>query len=281
MKKEKVIEPEFYVSALNNQLLNYNIYYMSMAEKFLYFLLAFIAGGIVGLIFYANLFMRDGEATLATHISNVIVFAGIGFAAAKIYMPMRKESLKKKRQEELRKQFREMLSSLNSSFSAGSNIVTAFGNANADMLSQYGDQAYITKESFEIIEGMRNNLAIGDLLDDFGKRSGVDDIQDFATVLQICYEKGGDMKGVVRNTYDLIGEKMTINDEIETKLTSNKMQQNVMSIVPIFMVGFLRFSSSSMAANFASAKGVLVMTVAIAIFVGSYMYGRKVVDIKG
>lgn len=281
MKKEKVIEPEFYVSALNNQLLNYNIYYMSMAEKLLYFLLAFIAGGIVGLIFYANLFMRDGEATLATHISNVIVFAGIGFAAAKIYMPMRKESLKKKRQEELRKQFREMLSSLNSSFSAGSNIVTAFGNANADMLSQYGDQAYITKESFEIIEGMRNNLAIGDLLDDFGKRSGVDDIQDFATVLQICYEKGGDMKGVVRNTYDLIGEKMTINDEIETKLTSNKMQQNVMSIVPIFMVGFLRFSSSSMAANFASAKGVLVMTVAIAIFVGSYMYGRKVVDIKG
>lgn len=281
MKKEKVIEPEFYVSALNNQLLNYNIYYMSMAEKLLYFLLAFIAGGIVGLIFYANLFMRDGEATLATHISNVIVFVGIGFAAAKIYMPMRKESLKKKRQEELRKQFREMLSSLNSSFSAGANIVTAFGNANADMLSQYGDQAYITKESFEIIEGMRNNLAIGDLLDDFGKRSGVDDIQDFATVLQICYEKGGDMKGVVRNTYDLIGEKMTINDEIETKLTSNKMQQNVMSIVPIFMVGFLRFSSSSMAANFASAKGVLVMTVAIAIFVGSYMYGRKVVDIKG
>lgn len=278
-KKEK--EPEFYVSALNNQLRNYNVYYMKPVEKLLYMLIAFVAGGVTGLVFYANLFMVDGKATLATHISNVVVFCVIGIVAIKLFIPIREESLKKKRQEELRKQFREMLSSLNSSFSAGANIIAAYENAYSDMLSQYGEKAFITKEAFEITTGMNNNLSVGNLLSDFAERSGVDDIKDFSTVFQICYQKGGDMKSVVRNTYDLIGEKITINEEIETKLTSNKMQQNIMSIVPIVLIAFLRLTSSTFAENFASAKGVAVMTVAVGIFIGSYLYGRKIVDIKG
>lgn len=278
-KKEK--EPEFYVSALNNQLRNYNVYYMKPLEKMLYMLIAFVAGGVTGLVFYANLFMVDGEATFATHISNVVVFCGIGIVAIKLFIPIREESLKKKRQEELRRQFREMLASLSASFTAGANIIAAFENAYTDMVSQYGEKAFIVQEVFEITTGMNNNLAISDMLEDFGKRSGVDDIQDFATVFCVCYQKGGDMKEVVRNTHDLIGEKIAINEEIQTKLTSNKMQQNVMSIVPIFMIGFLRISSTSFAENFATFKGVCVMTLAIGIFVGSYMYGRKIVDIKG
>ena len=281
MKKRKEKEPEFYTSALNNQLRNYNVYYMKPIEKMLYVAIAFLLGGIVGLVFYANLFMVDGEATFATHVSNLVVFCGIGLVAVKLFIPMREETLKKKRQEELRMQFREMLSSLSASFMSGANIVTAFENAKEDMMSQYGGKAMIVCETLEMTNGMKNNLAIAEILNDFGRRSGIDDIQDFATVFSVCYEKGGDMKGVVRNTYDLIGEKMAINEEIQTKLTSNKMQQNIMSFVPIVMIAFLRLSSSSFASGFATLKGVVVMTVAIGIFIASYVYGRKIVDIKG
>lgn len=281
MKKKREKEPEFYTSALNNQLRNYNVYYMKPIEKMLYVAIAFLLGGIVGLVFYANLFMVDGEATFATHVSNLVVFCGIGLVAVKLFIPMREETLKKKRQEELRMQFREMLSSLSASFMSGANIVTAFENAKEDMMSQYGGKAMIVCETLEMTNGMKNNLAIAEILNDFGRRSGIDDIRDFATVFSVCYEKGGDMKGVVRNTYDLIGEKMAINEEIQTKLTSNKMQQNIMSFVPIVMIAFLRLSSSSFASSFATLKGVVVMTVAIGIFIASYVYGRKIVDIKG
>ncbi len=281
MKKKREKEPEFYTSALNNQLRNYNVYYMKPIEKMLYVAIAFLLGGIVGLVFYANLFMVDGEATFATHVSNLVVFCGIGLVAVKLFIPMREETLKKKRQEELRMQFREMLSSLSASFMSGANIVTAFENAKEDMMSQYGGKAMIVCETLEMTNGMKNNLAIAEILNDFGRRSGIDDIQDFATVFSVCYEKGGDMKGVVRNTYDLIGEKMAINEEIQTKLTSNKMQQNIMSFVPIVMIAFLRLSSSSFASSFATLKGVVVMTGAIGIFIASYVYGRKIVDIKG
>ena len=112
-------------------------------------------------------------------------------------------------------------------------------------------------------------------------RSGLEDVESFANIMGICYQKGGNMKSVVRNTYDLIGEKITIGEEIKTKLTSNQMQQNFMSIIPIILIGYLRVSSSSFAESFASFTGVIVMTIAAGIFIGSYMYGKKITNIRG
>ena len=40
----------------------------------------------------------------------------------------------------------------------------------------------------------------------------VEDIVDFANVYCICKRQGGDLKKVVRETYDLIGEKISINE---------------------------------------------------------------------
>ena len=99
---------------------------MSAKEKLLYFILAFIAGGVVGLTFYGGLFKdSDGNATLATSISNLIVFAAVGLIAAKIFIPMRTKQLQQKRLQELTMQFRSLLETLAVSLSSGMNMSTA------------------------------------------------------------------------------------------------------------------------------------------------------------
>ena len=278
-KKEK--EPQYYQSMLNTTLLNYRVYYMSAAEKLLYAIAFFVIGGIVGLIFYGNLFMSDGEATLATYVSNVVVFTVVGFIASKMFCPMMEESKCKKRKLILGKQFREFLSSMNSSISSGSNVSMAIQTACEDMESQFGPDAFISKEVREMRLGMANNVSIYSMLKNFAERSGIDDISDFASVFEICFQKGGNLQRVIRNCYDMMGNKMIIEEEIQTMMTSNKTQQTVMSVVPIGIIAFLRLSSSSFAASFASPTGVLTMTIAIAIFVASFKYGRKIIDIKG
>jgi tight adherence protein B len=278
-KKEK--EPQFYQSALNTALLNYKVYYMSVSEKIFSFLAFLVLGGIVGLIFYGNLFMSDGEPTGATYISNIVVFAVAGLIANKIFAPVLEKSKCDKRKAVLAKQFREFLSSLNSSISSGSNIAMAIRTAHEDMVSQFGADAYIAQEVQEMRTGMDNNISIYVTLRNFAERSGIEDVADFANVFEICFQKGGDMQKVVRNSYDMMGNKMIIQEEIQTMMTSNRTQQSVMSVVPIAIIAFLRLSSSSFAESFASATGVLTMTVAIGIFVGSFLYGRKIIDIKG
>ena len=91
---------------------------------------------------------------------------------------------------------------------------------------------------------------------------------------------GGDFKTVVRKTRDIISDKMAIEDEIVTKISSNKLQHNAMCLMPILLVAMLKMSSPSFAENLASFLGVLVTTAAVGIFVASYFWGRKIIDIR-
>lgn len=280
-KKKKKTEPQYLPSELNTKMMNYCVYKMKAMEKIVYFFAAILVGGIVGLVFYANLFMVDGESTIATYISNLVVFWGVGIFAATKFLPMREKQLREKRQNVLNLQFREMLAALATAFSAGENLLGAFQSAQNEMIMQFGADSYIAKEVKEILAGMNSNISIERLLNNFAARSGLEDVENFANIISICYQKGGNMKSIVRNTYDLIGDKITISEEIKTKLTSNKMQQNFMSVIPIVLIGYLRVSSSSFAQSFSSFTGVIVMTIAVGIFIGSYLYGKKIIEIKG
>lgn len=280
-KKEKKVEKAYINSPLNNPMPNYAVYVMGKFERILAFLVSFVAGGCVGLIFYVNLFMRDGYPTVATHISNVVVFAFVGFLATKFLVPMYKKKCLDKRKNALKQQFRDMLESLASSFSSGSNVQKSFEAATADMMMQYRPDDDIVLEMQEILDGTKQNIDIAVMLENFAMRSGNEDIANFADVFSVCYRKGGNMNSVIHRTHSVISEKMAIADEIETKLTSNKMQHNVMSIMPIAVVALLRFTNDAFAANFATVIGVIANTVAIGIFVGAYIYGNKIVDVKG
>lgn len=280
-KKKTAPERQYLRSPLNNPVMNYGVYVMSKAEKFIVSAIAFLAGGCCSLIFYGDLFMSEGYPTVATYISNVVFFVALGILAIKFIVPMYKKNCLEKRSNTLKKQFRDMLESLAASFSSGSNVQHAFESAYEDLKLQYSPKDLIVLEIQEIINGMNQNISVEVMLEDFGKRSGNEDVISFADVFSVCYRKGGNMNSVVHRTHSVISDKMAVADEIETKLTSNKMQHNIMSVMPIVIVAMLRFTNEAFAANFATLTGVLVNTLAIGIFVGAYIYGNKIVEIKG
>lgn len=281
MKKEKVIEQQYLNSPLNNPMLNYGVYVLTKGERVAVSLLGFLVGGLVGLVFYGGLFKSDGMATSATYISNTIFFVIVGCVAVKFLIPIYKNMCLEKRRNKLKKQFRDMLESLTASFSSGSNVQKAFEAAFVDLQMQYEEKDYIIIEMQEILNGVAQNISVETMIKNFGERSGNEDISSFADVFEVCYRKGGDMKMVIHRTHSVISEKMAVADEIETKLTSNKMQHNVMSVMPIVVVAMLKMTNDAFATNFATPLGVVVNTIAIGIFLGAYKYGLKIVDIKG
>ena len=131
-----------------------------------------------------------------------------------------------------------------------------------------------------MISGVQNNIPIEDMLYDFGERSGIDDIKSFAEVFQVSYRKGGNIKDVIQNTYTILNDKMEIREEIETVVTSNKTEQNMMIVMPIALIGVIKSMSPEFAANFATTSGIIATTVAIIMFIISYYVGKMVLDIK-
>ena len=279
-KKKKVKPPKYILSPLNNKMINYQVYYMSFGEKLLYSLLIMVAGGTVGIVFYGGLFKEEGVATTLTMISNIVVFLIVGLIAVKVFLSAVTEFLKTQRQKKLREQFKSFLEILAASLAAGNTINDSFVNAKKDLLNQYIETDFIIVELTEIIGGLKNGHTLEEMILDFGKRSGIEDVENFSNVMGNCYRMGGNFKDVVRRTRDIISEKMEIAEEITTKISSNKTQLNVMCLMPIVLVGMLKSTSPDFANNLASPVGIIVTTIAIAIFVASYFWGQKIIDIR-
>lgn len=278
MKKER--EPKYIPSPLNNNMINYKEYYMSMNEKIGYSLLIFIIGGLVGLVFYGGLFKSDGDAALATHISNIIFFCIMGLIALKFFLKAVIQNLKNKRDNKLQKQFMDMLENLSFSLSSGNTVNDSFLNARGDLLNQYTEKDMIIVELNEIVNGIQNGKTLEEMMQSFGKRSGNEDIENFGNVISNCYRLGGDFNSVIRKTRIILGDKVAISEEINTKLMSNKLQLNAMCIMPIVLVAMLKVSSTSFAQNLSSLLGVIVTTFAIGLFIAAYFWGQKIIDIR-
>lgn len=278
-KKEK--EPQYYLSATNIKVLNYKVYYMKPQEKILYFLAAFLVGYAVGYLFYGGIGMDEyGNPTQLTHILNVVIPSIVGVIVGYIFLPVRTAQIINKRRKSLSVQFRDMLESLNTSLGAGKNVPDSFVAVREDMALQYDSDAFIHNELNVIISGIQNNQDIEDVLMDFGKRSGIKDIEMFANVFRISYRRGGNMKDIIRTTHSILKDKMEISEEIETVITSNKNELNVMMIMPVLLIAMIKNMSPEFGSNFASPSGIVSTTIAIAMFIGAYVYGKKVVDVK-
>lgn len=280
-KKEVVQEPEYFMSATNMPTLNYRVYNMKPAEKILTFLISFVVGALVGYLFYGGIGKDEfAQPTTLTWVLNILIPSVIGFVAGRLFVPMRVKSVIEKRRKELNHQFRDMLEALTTSLGAGKNVNDSFFAVYEDMKVQYDSDAYILKELEVIISGIHNNVAIEDVLQDFGNRSDIDDIKSFANVFKISYRKGGNIKDIIRNTHNILSDKMEIAEDIETLVTSNKMEQNIMIVMPIALIGVIKMMSPEFAANFVTPTGIISTTVSIVIFVVAYFVGKAVLDIK-
>lgn len=274
-------DPQYYTSAVTNiPTLNYKVYYMNKKEAAAYFVLAFVVGAAVGYLFYGGLAKDEfGQATLLTWILNVAISVTVGFVAGKLFLPVRTEQIIHKRRQQLGNQFRDMLDGLTTSLGAGNNVADSFRAVKEDLQMQYEEGAYILQELYVILAGMQNGVPIEDMLYDFGTRSGIDDIKSFAEVFKVSYRKGGNMKDIIRNTHAILNDKMEIREDIETVVTSNKTEQNMMIVMPIVLIAMIKGMSPEFAANFATVTGVISTTIAIGCFVAAYYIGKMILDI--
>lgn len=280
-KTDVELEPEYYTSATNQVLLNYKVHYLSKKEKILWFIVAFIVGAVVAYLFYGGIGKDEyGDPTLTTHICNIVIMSIVGFVAGKFFLPIRNEQILEKRRKELRKQFIDLLDSLSASIASGKNVPGAFMAAKQDLLIQYSEDSYIIQEVDQIVNGIANNISVESMLVDLGNRSGIKDIKNFGKVFETAYQKGGNIKDIVRNSHEILSSKAQIEMEIETKIASNKNEQNLMLFMPILLIGMIKLAGEDFASNFTTPSGLVSTTIAIIAFVVAYFVGKSVMKIE-
>lgn len=198
-----------------------------------------------------------------------------------LYVKEKRRVLNKKRREELNVQFKDALKSINGSLQAGYSMENAFLEAYRDMTEYHGPDSVIAKELLGIKAGIRNNQAIEELVEDMGNRSGVEDILDFAGILRVGKQTGGNLTTLFENCMLTIEEKINIKQEISTLISAKRLEARIMSIIPFFIILYVDMTSRGyFKMLYTGVAGRILMTICLIVYVAAVRLSQRIMEIE-
>ena len=191
-----------------------------------------------------------------------------------------KEEKKEKRKQQLTRQFKEMMESMLTSLNAGYSLEHTFKDAKRDLSLLFEPEAVIFKELDVMIEGLRINIPLERLLKDFGVRSGVEDIKNFANVVMAAKKSGGNLIRIIEKTVHSISDKMAVEEEIKTMIAAKRLEERVMMVMPYGIIFYLRITNGEfLEVLYHNILGVLLMTFFLAVIYIADLWARKIMVI--
>ena len=212
-----------------------------------------------------------------------LIWAAILALCGFFYPPVRTKEIIRTRRQKLTLQFKDMLYSLSSALGAGSSVERAMSQVLEDMEHQYGNgkEVHIVRELELIVSKLDLGANIEELFMDLADRSGIEDIRTFAHIFEISKRTGGNLIQIMRQSSDIISEKIDTKQEMETKLAEKKMEQKVLTAAPIALMYMLTVTTGGfMEVLFTTVSGRAICTVALVIVVVGYLWGKKLTDIE-
>ena len=198
-----------------------------------------------------------------------------------LFLKGKKKELAGKRRQELQVQFKDAVLSVSANQKAGYSVENAFKEAYRDMAMLYGEESPICRELYGIGKGLENNVVLEKLLYDFGCRSRLQDILQFAEIFLIAKRNGGSMTEILSVTADTIEQKTAVDKEIEVLLSSRKMEQKIMNVVPFFIIFYINLTSRGFFdVLYHNPVGILIMTSCLALYLAAFIISRKIVEIE-
>ena len=244
--------------------IDYESYPFSSKELFLYTAEGILLIGIISYFFYQS------------------VWACLLLAPAlPFFLEWKKKELTKKRKQELSIQFKDAILSVSANQKAGYSVENAFREAYQDMAMLYGRESYICKELSYIAKGLENNNVLEKLLYELGVRSHVPDILQFADVFLIAKRTGGNMTEILSDTADSIEQKSAVDKEIQVILSSQKMEQKIMNVIPFFIIFYISITSKGFFdVLYHNLIGIVIMTFCLILYLAAFMISGKIVAIE-
>jgi tight adherence protein B len=244
--------------------INYNIYRFGVRELITTLIIKLLMVGIVAWLYYDSI---------------IVWILLVPIAILSLKGEAKKRCQKRKKCLEL--EFKETILSVASNLQIGYSVENAFKEAYREMVILYGEDSVMAVELRLLLRKISNNIKIEDALTDIALRSGVQDIMDFADIFGIAKRGGGDMKGIISNTANIIGDKQEVRREIDTVITQKKLENNVMKLMPFIIVMYISITNKGyFKVMYHNLFGWIFMTVMLLIFAVATLWSDKILDIK-
>lgn len=244
--------------------IEYETYTLSVKEWLLYGMEGILGAAVLDYVFYRSLVL-------------FLVMLPLG----SLFPLLLREKLRRKRLEKLRGQFKDAILAVASGLNAGYSVENSFSVSLKEMEEIYGNDSMIAKEIRLILRKVRMNLTFEEALGDFAVRSGLDDVKNFTDVFLAARKSGGELMKIIARTAEIIGEKIRIQEEILTATASRRMEQRIMSVIPVLIVVYIELTSPGFfGILYTTMGGRILMTVCLGVYLVSCRMAESFLEIE-
>lgn len=245
-------------------MIDYSKYSISLKERGLVLSSSAVITGVISFLFYHSIY---GMVLLPT-----------------VYVLLEKrwktQGLNKRKQE-LKEHFMNGLQVLEVSLQAGFSMENAWKEVEKETALLYGDMGCFYREVSIINRTVSFNMPIETLFFAFAERTKVEELMNFAQILDYGKKTGSNWKRIISDTVLRMIERYETEKEIEVMLASKCMEQRVMNIIPLVVLLFLKLSSwEYMSVLYGNVCGVMIMTVFLVLYVVAIWLSEKIMNIQ-
>ena len=244
--------------------MNYSVYKRTKLEWLKLIGIWFLISISLGMLFYKS-------------IIGILIIIPFGI----IFENVNRKKLIEKRKNELSTQFVEFLQVIMSSLKAGSSLERAIFSARERLYSLYDNNSMIIIEIIAMERSLKMNIPIEEVLYDFGKRSGIEDINQFAEICRVSKRAGGNLIKVMDHTTKCIVDKSEMEREIKAFISGKKLESKCMTAILPAILLYMNISMSDMMDSlYRGMLGKIVMTGVLAGYGFCILWFDKITDIK-
>lgn len=198
-----------------------------------------------------------------------------------LHIKKKKKTEKERYRNKLQNQFQDGILAVASALNVGYSVENAFYEARKDLSLLYDGKEPIMREFFKIIKGLEANERIEKLLNDFARRSGLEDVESFAAVFGAAKQWGGDFSVIIRATADRISGKMDVMREIKTIISAKSFESKIMKCIPFLIMLYIEITSPEFfQPMYENLTGIVIMTVCLIMYIFSCYLTKKIMEIE-
>ncbi len=195
-----------------------------------------------------------------------------------------KRDLRKHKEKErllLRGEFQDVIALLSGNLNAGYSLEQAVFRGTEEYGRLCAKKGLLYRELSAVCYGIKMNGRVEELFLDFAKRSGVEEIRDFAELLAMAKVHGGDMQSLIAKTAMHISEKHNMELSLQTAQAAKKLESRIMLAVPLFMVAYMRLTNGDYVTPlYGTVAGRIVMSVALVVIIASAAWMERITKLE-
>ena len=187
-----------------------------------------------------------------------------------LYLKVRRDSGKKKFEEQLGQAMPLIASNLR----AGSSVAQAIGPVAENMSDP------IKSEFRRLTSDIRAGTPVPEALDKVADRTGSRDLRLFATAVDISQQTGGSLADITENVGQTVRARVEARKAIRSKTSLNRIESQIMVGLPVFMMVALLTISPAHREFYSQPSGWALIALAVVLDSLAYIMMRKMGDIK-